>query len=691
MKCLKKLLGIAVSAVMLVSAMCFTNTASVSAAEIIPVYLNGKLLEFPANDAQPQIYQNRTYVPIRVTAEYLGLTINWNSKTETMTFSRDGITIDHTMRSNIVYVSGKALTFDTRSINVQNRTLMPIRMLGESIGATVDWDNAKRCVYITTADKAGSESTETTTSSAVTTTTASGVPRIVSVNSNKANAAPGEKVKISIEAQNATRVKVMDSEDGSEIEVISEYGESSGGSRIFETLLEAKNSSDEPIIKGVIVAAGDDNKFYEDIQDTKTLNYIVSESGSKKDDDDDDDDKDDEKIKSDYLISYKLDDDSYDEDDYATLTVVTTDEVEKVKITNNYNSGRAEGSEYTEKNGERTFKIKNRMSKKGKIYLYITLYIEDEGYEAVSQKVPVTVGTDEDSKTYDDLEIVDIELLNETVYDGEEAHILVYTSTDVKEVSIYDPDDRKVASSYYNSGRKDGQLVWELSFEVDHTGREKYTVYAYDDDDNDTLETIKIEGESYSKNDNVILSVEQKTSNVKDGDTCKFSVKTTSGIEKIVLATDSGKTIETASKGAKSGSYRTFTIKGEIDDIEDDYQIFGYDEDDNKEDTYKFRIKGTPTDEVEIISVDVEDNRVDIDDRIELTVETSKNVEKITIVDQDDYRVYKETEPSDEDSSSYIWDISFYARDEGKNTFTITAEDDDDNTDEWDFNVTVDD
>ena len=129
----------------------------------------------------------------------------------------------------------------------------------------------------------------------------------------------------------------------------------------------------------------------------------------------------------------------------------------------------------------------------------------------------------------------------------------------------------------------------------------------------------------------------------------------------------------------------------EIDDLDEDYYIYGYDSDDSKESSYKFRVKGKPTEEVEILSVDVEDSRVDIDDDIELVVETSTNVTKLTIVDQDDNRVYKKTKPTEEKSSKYIWEISFEPEEEGKNTFTITVEDDDDNTDEWDFNVTVDD
>ena len=683
MKCLKKLASIAVSAVMLISSVCFAVTPA-AAAEVIPVYLNGKQLEFPANDAQPQIYQNRTYVPIRKTAEYLGLSINWNSKTETLTFSREGITIDHTMRSNIVYVSGNPLTFDTRSINVQNRTLMPIRMLGESIGATVDWDNEKRCVYIKTADY-----TETTTE----TTTAEPVqakPQITSASLNKTSIAVGENVKVNISAKDATRVKLIDAQTQKELEVITEYGEGDDGTRIFEALLRGENETGDTAVKSIIAIAGNDKEFFESLSDTKTLSYAVTaDKKSSKDDDDDDDEE--ETIKFDYLKSYKLDKSSYDEDDYAYLTVVTTKDVSKVRVTNSFSSGRAESSDYTDKNGERKFELKTRLSKKGTIYLYITLYIEGEGYEAVQQKVQTTVGKAGNSskKTYDELEIVDIDVLNDTVYIGESAHALVYTSTDVAEVSIYDEDDKKVATSYYYYSKEDGKLVWNMSFEVKTSGRQKFTVFAYNNDDEKTSESFKLDGERYSKSDAVVLSVDQRTTNVKDGDTCKFNVMCTSGISRVVLADYRGRELGEESTSSKSSGNREFTVKGEISDVDEDYYIYGYDDHDDKQSTYKFRVIGSSSGDLEIISVDVLSSKVDIDDDVEVTIETSNNVEKLVIVDQDDNRVYKKTKPTKEKDDVYIWEASFSPEVKGRNTFTITIEDEDDNTEEYDFNVKV--
>ena len=145
---MKRVLSVILALSILLSMSAFSSVAY--AAEYVAVYLNEKLIDFPSTDARPQIISNRTYVPVRKTCESLGLSIDWNSKTETMTLTRDGVTIAHTMRSKIVYVNGNAVTFDTPSINVNNRILMPIRMIAESIGATVEWDDPTRSVHITT-------------------------------------------------------------------------------------------------------------------------------------------------------------------------------------------------------------------------------------------------------------------------------------------------------------------------------------------------------------------------------------------------------------------------------------------------------------------------------------------------------------------------------------------------------------
>jgi hypothetical protein len=546
-------------------------------------------------------------------------------------------------------------------------------MLGEAIGADVEWNSEERAVYITT------DSTTTTGTK----------PVIQSASVNKTYVNAGEIVKATIIAKDATQIKLQDAETKADIEVIEEYADMSDGTRTFEALIKADNETGESVIKSVNVIAGNGGTFYDSAEDIKTIVYGISPasvSSSSSDDDDDDDTT--TSYKSDYMVSYSLDAKKYDEGDRAVLTVVTTDDISKVKVTTNFSDTKSEASNYTESGDERTFELKVKMTTTGTAQLYVYLYVEDEGYESVYEKVPVKVNEDDDD-TYDELEIVEVEQLNDTVYKGENVNLLVYTSTDVEEVAVFDEDDNKVAKSYYYSGKEDGQLLWNLSFEINHSDKKKYKVYAYNGDDESEVETIKIEGESYSKNDNLVLSVEQRSDNIQEGDTCKFTVKCTSGISYVVLATEKGSEIARATSGSKSGSYRTFTVKGEIDDLDDDYYIYGYDSSDNKESTYKFRVVGETTEEVEILKVDLDDDTVDKGDDIELTIETTTNVEKLTIYDDDDSRVLKVTKPTEEKNSKYIWEVDFEADTKGKQTYTIVVEDDDDNTDEWDFTVKV--
>jgi hypothetical protein len=53
------------------------------------------------------------------------------------------------MGTNVVYVGGEPVYFDTPSMTVSSRTMMPVRMLSESIGAEVEWDGSTKSVSIT--------------------------------------------------------------------------------------------------------------------------------------------------------------------------------------------------------------------------------------------------------------------------------------------------------------------------------------------------------------------------------------------------------------------------------------------------------------------------------------------------------------------------------------------------------------
>lgn len=115
----------------------------------IRLQIDGEDIIFPIDSVKPQIYNNRVYVPIRKACEYLGITVKYDSSSGMMYFySGNGRNSSHLKGTSIIYVNGNPVNFDTTSINVNGNTLMPIRMLAESLGKSVSWNSDTRTVNV---------------------------------------------------------------------------------------------------------------------------------------------------------------------------------------------------------------------------------------------------------------------------------------------------------------------------------------------------------------------------------------------------------------------------------------------------------------------------------------------------------------------------------------------------------------
>jgi hypothetical protein len=112
----------------------------------IKVLINGKEL---ASDMPPIIRNNRTLVPFRATFEALGMSVDWDNSTKTITGSTvDGITITLKLGSKVADVSGTTVKLETPPVIVGGRTLVPLRFIAESLGADVRWDKVTKTVII---------------------------------------------------------------------------------------------------------------------------------------------------------------------------------------------------------------------------------------------------------------------------------------------------------------------------------------------------------------------------------------------------------------------------------------------------------------------------------------------------------------------------------------------------------------
>lgn len=116
----------------------------------IAVLLNAKSVNF--RDALPfQDSQGSIMVPIRSISDALGADIISTKKNGNMILDiRNGKnTVSMKVGHTTAIVNGKTKDYGTKIIVKQNRTFVPLRMVGEGFGQKVEWSAADRTVYIT--------------------------------------------------------------------------------------------------------------------------------------------------------------------------------------------------------------------------------------------------------------------------------------------------------------------------------------------------------------------------------------------------------------------------------------------------------------------------------------------------------------------------------------------------------------
>ncbi len=129
----------------LVAVLAFSFATFVSAEENITVLMDGSKLEF---DVQPRLINQRTMVPLRKIFETFNMTVSYEEATEIITATGNKNKIVLQVGSNEMKVNGVKKTIDSPAVEINGRTLVPVRAIAESLGVKVDWDDATRTVMI---------------------------------------------------------------------------------------------------------------------------------------------------------------------------------------------------------------------------------------------------------------------------------------------------------------------------------------------------------------------------------------------------------------------------------------------------------------------------------------------------------------------------------------------------------------
>ncbi|MDL2248224.1 copper amine oxidase N-terminal domain-containing protein [Tyzzerella sp. OttesenSCG-928-J15] len=445
------------------------------AANPVEVYKDGIELEY--TDAQPQIINDRTMVPLAETATHFGMTYVWNAETATMVFSGNGRTMIHTVYDNKIYVNGTAVEFDYTSVIVNSRTLMPIRMLAEAIGCVVEWDatgivdiwsDASNATGSVSQPTNNNQNQQNSNDSNNQNSNQTAVVSIYSVTQSKQNIEMDQSLRISVDTNKAADcVKVTDF-DGNILEEETEYEEDSQGRYFMVEVYPTEVG--ESTLK---IYAGNDG-VYSPASKSISINVIENKKNI---------------IIEDIRLSSK----NIYTRDYVDMTLITTKNVKKleviddgghvIKTVKNRAGSNADYYEWEfwfsadDKTGDFTYSIK--------------AYDDDGNSEKENFTFTVKSKDGSSSSNSTSPEIIKADADDNVNFANENCWFEVKTNLKVERIEVRDDrDNLKGSSTRYTT---DGSYrIWEFSAGLDYSG--SYRVYAYDNSSNYDYETINIKG-----------------------------------------------------------------------------------------------------------------------------------------------------------------------------------------------------
>ena len=90
-------------------------------------------------DVDPIMQNDRVMLPMRKIFESLGASVEWDDSTKTAMAQKDGKAIELTVGSSEMLVNGEGIALDAPAVIVDGRTLVPVRAVSEALGASVAW------------------------------------------------------------------------------------------------------------------------------------------------------------------------------------------------------------------------------------------------------------------------------------------------------------------------------------------------------------------------------------------------------------------------------------------------------------------------------------------------------------------------------------------------------------------------
>jgi len=96
----------------------------------------------------PVIIENRTLVPVRFIAESLGAEVDWHQEAQMVTLTMDGFNVSMVLGDYFMTVNGAEVPIDVSPQVIFDRTMLPLRAVAEAVGRQVFWDGRTQLIVI---------------------------------------------------------------------------------------------------------------------------------------------------------------------------------------------------------------------------------------------------------------------------------------------------------------------------------------------------------------------------------------------------------------------------------------------------------------------------------------------------------------------------------------------------------------
>ncbi|MGI6065285.1 MAG: stalk domain-containing protein [Bacillota bacterium] len=130
---------------LLIIGVLWVGIVNVQAGSEIRIQVDGEML---SSDVDPIIEQGRTLVPLRVVMENLGAKVTYQHESKTVIVQRFTREVTLKINSRQAWINDETVTLDVPATIVANRTVIPLRFVGQSLGAIVNWEDRTKTVVI---------------------------------------------------------------------------------------------------------------------------------------------------------------------------------------------------------------------------------------------------------------------------------------------------------------------------------------------------------------------------------------------------------------------------------------------------------------------------------------------------------------------------------------------------------------